>query len=329
MTKLLVFYALIMLAGFHSALSGRLSVDAFINALLVGITLGAALEPFVQSVTFESIAQNPYSGHFSYLAVMGFGVSYVRIALRRWAAERISLVDALLVILFLVLTVLSYSRATWMAGLMMFAFVALWTGRRTFWVVLAISVLLALTVPVVGERILPTGSVGTSPDSLALVTTGRSVLWGKLWSIGSAALPFGNGWGTVESLTSTDLFGFATEFHQGASTFVYPHNDFVYLFVQFGIVGFVLLIVYWLDLLRRIRSLARAGDATRYGVRLLIPIVIVMLFVQLFDNGFAIMEVATRFFIAAGLVFGMAYARRRDGFLGTDAAQESARANVA
>jgi O-antigen ligase len=313
MTKLLVFYALIMLAGFHSALRDRLRVDAFINALLVGITLGAVLEPFVQSRAFESITQNPYGSHFSYLAVMGFGVTYVRISLRRWADQRSSPVDALLMVAFLALTVMSYSRATWMAGLLMFALVAVWTGRKAFWVVLAISALLALTVPVVGERILPSGSISTNPDTLALVTTGRSVLWGKLWRIGSDALPFGNGWGMVESLSSTDLFGIATEFNQGESSFVYPHNDFVYLFVQFGIVGFVVLILYWLDLFRRIRSLAHSDLNTRYSVRLLVPIVVVMLFVQLFDNGFAIVEVATRFFIAAGFVFGLAFARGEEG----------------
>jgi hypothetical protein len=32
--------------------------------------------------------------------------------------------------------------------------------------------------------------------------------------------------------------------------------------------------------------------------------------VQLFDNGFAIVAVATRFFIAAGIVFGLQYATR-------------------
>jgi hypothetical protein len=43
---------------------------------------------------------------------------------------------------------------------------------------------------------------------------------------------------------------------------------------------------------------------------LLLPIIIVMFFVQLFDNGFAIVAVATRFFIAAGIVFGLQYATR-------------------
>ena len=40
--------------------------------------------------------------------------------------------------------------------------------------------------------------------------------------------------------------------------------------------------------------------------------IVVMFFVQLFDNGFAIRFVAERFFIAAGLVFGLHYLRQSE-----------------
>jgi O-antigen ligase len=309
MLKLIIFYALLMLAGFHSAVRGRFRIESFINAMLVGLAFGAMLEPFIVSQSFESLIYTPFRSHFAYLAVMGFGVTYIRLSLRSSAGQRRSALDVFLMIVFLVLTLIGFSRAAWMAGLLVFALVSLWTGRKSFWVVLSLCVMLALTVPVIGARILPSGSVSTDPDTLALVTTGRSVLWGKLWELGAEALPFGNGWGYVESLSPLDLFGIEGEFSSGGSPFVYPHNDFVYLFVQFGVVGFGLLVVYWLDLLRRVRSLARRR-ATRYSVRLLLPIIIVMFFVQLFDNGFAIVAVATRFFIAAGIVFGLQYATR-------------------
>jgi len=309
MLRLIVFYALLMLAGFHSAVLGRFRIDSFINAMLVGLAFGAMLEPFFVSQSFDSLIYHPFRSHFAYLAVMGFGVTYIRLSLRSSAGQSRSALDVFLMIVFLVLTLIGFSRAAWMAGLLVFALVSLWTGKKSFWVVLSLCVMLALTVPVIGARILPSGSVSTDPDTLALVTTGRSVLWGKLWAQGAEALPFGNGWGYVESLSPLDLFGIEGEFSSGGSPFVYPHNDFIYLFVQFGVVGFGLLIVYWLDLLRRVRSLARRR-ATRYSVRLLLPIIIVMFFVQLFDNGFAIVAVATRFFIAAGIVFGLQYATR-------------------
>jgi O-Antigen ligase len=309
MLKLIVFYTLLMLAGFHSAVRGRFQIDSFINAMLVGLAFGAMLEPFFVSQSLESVIYNAFRSHFEYLAVMGFGVTYVRLSLRSSVGQSRSPLDVFLMIVFLVLTLVGFGRAAWMAGLLVVALVSVWTGRKSFWVVLSLCVMLALTVPVIGERILPSGSVSTDPGTLALVTTGRSVLWGKLWAQGAEALPFGKGWGYVESLSSLDLFGNEGAFHSGESSFVYPHNDFVYLFVQFGVVGFGLLVVYWLDLLRRVRSLARRR-ATRYSVRLLLPIIIVMFFVQLFDNGFAIVAVATRFFIAAGIVFGLQYATR-------------------
>jgi O-antigen ligase len=309
MLKLIVFYALLMLAGFQSAVRGRFRIDSFINAMLVGLAFGAMLEPFFVSQSFASLISHPFRSHFAYLSVMGFGVTYIRVSLRSSAGQSRSALDVFLMIVFLLLTLIGFSRAAWMAGLLVFALVSLWTGRKSIWVVLSLCVMLALTVPAIGARILPSGTVSTDPDTLALVTSGRSTLWGKLWAQGAEALPFGKGWGYVESLSPLDLFGIEGEFSSGGSPFVYPHNDFLYLFVQFGVVGFGLLVVYWLDLLRRVRSLTRRR-ATRYSVRMLFPIIIVMFFVQLFDNGFAIVAVATRFFIAAGIVFGLHAATR-------------------
>jgi O-antigen ligase len=306
MFKLIVFYALLMLAAFNAVARGRLRIDVFINALLVGLIAGAVLEPFMVSQNFESIASNPFRTHFAYLAAIGFGVTYVRVSLGQSVGRDRSGLDSSLMLAFLVLTAMGYSRAAWMAALSIFALVSRWTGRKTFWIVLSLFVVLALTIPLVGERVLPAGTSEANTDTLDLITTGRSVLWEKLWERGTEALPMGQGWGYVESLSSTDLFGFEGEFGSGSSIFVFPHNDFLYLFVQFGVIGFGLLLIYWFALLRSIWKLSRGGDEmTLYSVRLLIPIIVVMLFVQLFDNGFAIAPVATRFFIAAGLVFGL------------------------
>ena len=83
--------------------------------------------------------------------------------------------------------------------------------------------------------------------------------------------------------------------------------------MEFGILGFGLLVAFWLHLLRKIRLLSRSpGEQARYDVRVLVPVIIVMLLVQLFDNGFAIRFVAERFFIAAGLVFGLQYLRQSE-----------------
>ena len=41
------------------------------------------LEPFVSGTGFNAINHTPFRGQFAYLAVMGFGVTYVRFSLRR------------------------------------------------------------------------------------------------------------------------------------------------------------------------------------------------------------------------------------------------------
>jgi O-antigen ligase len=110
------------------------------------------------------------------------------------------------------------------------------------------------------------------------------------------------------SLTPTDIFGFENVFVTQENAFIFAHNDFIFLFVELGIIGLGLLIAFWLHLFRKIRALSRShSESTRYRVRVVIPIIVVMFFVQLFDNGFAIRFVAERFFIAAGLVFGMQF----------------------
>ena len=153
----------------------------------------------------------------------------------------------------------------------------------------------------------------TSDVTLARVTTGRSELWRALLDRGADALPFGHGWGYTWSLTSTEIFGFEGRSARRETATSIPHNDFLFLFMELGILGFGLLVAFWLHLLRKIRLLSRSpSEQARYDVRVLVPVIIVMFFVQLFDNGFAIRFVAERFFIAAGLVFGLQYLRQSE-----------------
>jgi hypothetical protein len=333
--RLLITYALLMWVGFNGVASGRLGIQAFVNAFLIGVAGTAVLQPFLGAITtFESFTYHPFRGHFAYLAVMAFGVAYARSSMRAQSGGNASVLDHLLVLVFLCLTAVSYSRAVWIAALWVFALVSLWSRRKTFWIVASLFVIAALTVPAVGGRILPEGSTVALSDStsLARITTGRSMLWGRLWESGVEGLPFGQGWGYVPSLSSIEIFGFEGNFQSGTSTFVYPHNDFLYLFVDLGILGAVLLIAFWLGLVRRIRRLSRERlvRATE-DVRVLVPVLIVMFVVQLFDNGFAIWFVAERFFLAAGIVTAQHYviaARKRQGPRATSAREDEATAGT-
>jgi O-antigen ligase len=314
MLKNVVFYTLLMLVAFLAVVNGRMRSDTFVNALLLGLVGAAVLAPFLgESPGFDGITQTPYRGQFAYLAVMGFGVTYVRLALSSSAHQRQSRLDAILMIVFLSLAAIGFGRAAWMAGLWAFALVSMWTGRKLVWIVFSVVLVLVFAAPVVGERVFPLGSTDfTDPETVARVTTGRSLLWGHLWELGADALPLGQGWGYIPSLDSTDIFGFEGNFQPEGSTFVHPHNDFLYVFVELGIMGLGLLVLYWLLLLRKIRLLSRGrNEVARYETRVLVPVIIVMFLVQLFDNGFAIRFVAIRFFIAAGLVYGLQYLERQ------------------
>jgi hypothetical protein len=65
----LVYYTLLMLAAFQATANGRLRVDSFVDALILGAVVTAILQPFVNAdTTFES---------FAYIAAMAVGVYYV------------------------------------------------------------------------------------------------------------------------------------------------------------------------------------------------------------------------------------------------------------
>jgi O-antigen ligase len=325
--KSIIYFTLVMLVAFHAMANGRIRIDSFIDALLVGIVVSALLQPFLAAGTkFESIDVSPFRGKFAYLAAIGFGVAFVRLSLNRIEGRRWSRLDAFLALAFLCLTAIGFSRAAWIATFWVFALVSRWTRRKTFWLVASLFLVIVFTVPLVAERIgsVSEADIGT-PATLSQVTSGRSELWADLWDRGVEAFPMGQGWGYMWSLTSMEIFGTQT-FTTGGNFFIYPHNDFLYLFVELGIVGFGLLVIFWLSLFQRVRRLTRSPrEPIRYSVMVLVPVLIVMLVVQLVDNGFAIGFVAYRFFAAAGLVFGLYYSARESAGVGAHMAPPAIR----
>jgi O-antigen ligase len=311
--KSIIYFTLVMLVAFHAMANGRIRIDSFVNALLLGIAVSAVLQPFFgDSTSFESINFSPFRGKFAYLATMGFGVAYVRLSLNRSEGRRRSRLDAFLALTFLCLTFIGFGRAAWIATLWVFALVSRWTRRKTFWLVASLSLVIVFTVPIVAERIVPVSGADLGTEAtLDKVTSGRWELWADLWDRGVEALPMGQGWGYIWSLTPSEIFGVEGVFNAGGNPFVYPHNDFLYLFVELGIVGFGLLALFWFSLFQKVRRMTRSPrEPIRYSVMVLVPVLIVMLVVQMFDNGFAIAFVADKFFAAAGLVCGLYYSTR-------------------
>ena len=304
----IVYYALLMLVSFNAVANGRIRIDTFLNWLLAGLVAAAILQPFVGR-SFDAIGFNPFRGKFAYLAAMGFGVAYVRLSLNRSGGRRSSRLDALLAFAFLCLTAIAFGRAAWLAVLWVFVLASVWTRRKSIWIVLSLLIVMVLAIPVARERILPGGTADvTSESQLDQITTGRSELWERLWARGIEAFPFGQGWGYVESLSPIDVFGFET-FVTEQNQFIYAHDDFLYLFVQLGILGFGLLAVFWVNLFLKVRRLSRSErEFVRYSVRVLVPVLIVGFIMQLFANGLATQFVAEKTFMASGLVFGLHYA---------------------
>jgi O-antigen ligase len=312
MLKYIVYYVLLMLVAFNAVASGRIRVDTFLNWLLAGLVASAFLQPFVGH-TYDEIGINPFTGKFAYLAAMGFGVAYTRFSLNRSEGRRPSRLDAILAFAFLCLTGIAFGRAAWLAVLLVFVLVSVWTRRKSIWIVSFVVLVIVLAIPVVRERILPGGTTDvTSQAQLDRLTTGRSELWQRLWARGAEAFPFGQGWGYMESLSPVDVFGFET-FVTDQNPFIYAHDDFLYLFVQLGILGFGLLVVFWANLLLKVRRLSRSDrEFVRYSVRVLVPVLLVEFIMQLFANGLAAQFVAEKAFMASGLVFGLHYAVRQD-----------------
>ena len=306
--KSIVYYALLMLVAFNAEANGRIRIDTFLNCLLAGLVVSAFLQPFVGH-SYDAIGINPFRGKFAYLAAMGFGVAYIRYSLNRSEGRRPYRFDALLAFAFLCLTAIAFGRAAWLAALLVFVLASVWTRRKSIWIVSSLVLVIVLAVPVVRERILPGGTADvTSEAQLGRITTGRSELWERLWARGVEAFPFGQGWGYVESLSPVDVFGFET-FVTEQNQFIYAHDDFLYFFVQLGILGFGLLVVFWMNLFLKVRRLSRSErEFVRYSVRVLVPVLIVGFIMQLFANGFATQFVAEKAFMASGLAFGLHYA---------------------
>jgi O-antigen ligase len=311
MLKYIVYYVLLMLVAFNAVASGRIRVDTFLNWLLAGLVASALLQPFVGH-TYDEIGINPFTGKFAYLAAMGFGVAYTRYSLNRSEGRRPSRLDAILAFAFLCLTGIAFGRAAWLAVLLVFVLVSVWTRRKSIWIVSFVVLVIVLAIPVVRERILPGGTADvTSQAQLDRLTTGRSELWERLWARGVEAFPFGQGWGYMESLSPVDVFGFET-FVTAQNPFIYAHDDFLYLFVQLGILGLGLLVIFWANLLLKVRSLSRSDrEFVRYSVRVLVPVLLVEFIMQLFANGLAAQFVADKAFMASGLVCGLYYAVRQ------------------
>ena len=308
----LTYYILLALLAFNLAVLGELHGGALGAALVLGVmsTLIVGLAGY-ENAWFEGGLGIITHSYLAYMAAAALGVSLARLFMAQDVAGR-RLGDFLITGILLALVVLSVVRAAWIAAAITFALIASRTRRRAYVLILMAAIALALLTPTARQEISRSES-GNIVGQLRTgeITTGRWELWLGLWERAQPALPWGNGFGYMWSLSSEDLLGTSGQFGSEESGVVAPHNDFVYLLVEFGIAGVLLLLLFWVQLFRA-RSLVSDSEdpLLRQSGSLLLGMIITGLMVALVDDVFAVRPFAERFFPVAGFIFGLAQVER-------------------
>lgn len=312
----LTLYILLALLAFNLAVLEELDGGRLATALVIGVvsTLLVGLAGHGGS-WFHGGPSIITRGYLGSLASAALGVSFARLLIaedvpgRRW--------NLLMTGVLLWLTIASKVRAVWIAAAITVGLLALRLGRRGYVLILAIAIALALLTTTVRQEIArdESGDIVAEIQS-GEIATGRWKLWTALWERAQPALPWGNGFGYIWSLSSEDLLGEPGQFQHEESGVVPPHNDFLYLLVEFGVPGLLLLVVFWVGLFRAASlGTGSADPLLRRSVWLLLGAMVTGLTVALIDDVFAIRPLAERFFPVAGFVFGLSEverARRRE-----------------
>jgi O-antigen ligase len=308
----LTFYILLALLAFNLAAFGELNGASLGTALVLGVlsTLVVGLAGYGGEwfPSGPSIIIHTYLG---WMAAAALSVSLVPLFMpEEGVGGRFGLL--LITGILMSLVVLSLVRAAWVAAAITLVLIAFRSRRRAYVLILIVAVGLALLTPTARQLI----SRSESGDIIAQletggITTGRLDLWTSLWERAEPALPWGNGFGYIWSLTSEDLVGVPDQFGTDTNGILPPHDDFVYLLVEFGIPGVVLLVLFWLLLLRSRALVIQSADPQfRRSGWLLLGMIVAGLMVALVDDVFLVRPFAERFFPVAGFILGLAYLER-------------------
>jgi O-antigen ligase len=238
----LVFVAAILFMAIAATVAhhrGRIAYDAvskaFWVAAAVGLSLYAAGVAIAGPGTDKILAPRPFGLMGVVLVAWFLGAGLVG---RRWAYWVVAAA--------IVLTLLSLSRSAFAAQLVLVALA--WFDLRNFrgWltaigagvVVLALAISAVFLYAPLHHRFFhgDTANIG----GFSVNVTGRDALWSANWGWFKDRPLIGHGAGASDRLTETLP-------DHGAG---HPHNDYLRILVDYGIVGFVLWITAYLALLR-------------------------------------------------------------------------------
>lgn len=311
----LTYYILWALLAFNLAILGELDGRLVGAALImsVGTTLVVGLAGY-GGAWFEEGWEIVTKGYLGPMVVAALGVSLARVVMVE-VASRKRLGDVAAIAVLLSLTIVSQSRAVWISTVILIPLLTFRLGRRGYSLLLVGLIVVVLVTPTARQAI----SRSESGDVLAglrtgEITTGRWGVWTELWERGVHALPWGNGFGYVWSLSSEELTGSPGQFESDESGVVPPHNDFVYLFAEFGVAGIFLFLFFWMNLFQAHRVVTDSEDPLlRVSASLLLGALVSGLVVSLTDDLFAIRPLAERFFPVFGFMLGLKVVERRRG----------------
>jgi hypothetical protein len=296
------FYAFLGLVAFNATRIGDLRGRQLVNAIQFGLMLGVILEYTVLSDEGGILGSSaaPLGRPTAYLAAAGFAITFARLIIRAHGGGYYH--PAAQVVLgagFLMAMIPGLDRGAWLSALIAVLLISLWAGKKQYWLLILVALIVMIAVPVARQRVVP------NEQQTAGYTTGRWELWTQLWEEIDSGLPFGNGFGHTITLTSEELFGpGVATFAPEPDVFVYPHNDFLFWMVEFGVLGLFGMLLFWGQLLRAFRVVSRSASTNTYFVQTLSGVLVVGLVTQLVGSTFFFTALAVPFFIVAGFVFG-------------------------
>jgi len=320
----LIYFTLLLLVSYHAVRVGELGIDALIRAILISSvgTLAifiaqSGLNPRALIVSSEAAPDHPgllfHRTHFGYFVVIPFCIGFAQLVLSRTSrGPRTSFWITVWTLVFLLLTGLSFTRGAWLSALLTVLLVGSMLRKRRYWLLVPLMALIVIVVPLTRERLLSDVSGGLGPAiATGELGTNRLELWRELVGEAASKMPWGGGLGFAFSFSPERLFG-EQSFVIGDNPLVYPHNDFLYWTLEFGILGLVLWVSLWLLMIRAFRAVIRMQPPHNHPGYLFIGVLITFMVASLVDNLLFIRPLAERFFVVAGVILAFgALARER------------------
>lgn len=184
--------------------------------------------------------------HFGIFVSIGFALSATRYFLSKGFIKILWLIISFILLLGLIL---SFSRAAWLSSIIILYLLAIYFNKK--YLLILPTFLFIIILYIFWERIFDVAYLGD-------ISTGRFLLWSTflshLFTYGN--LFFGLGIGYTFKFNPKELVGFVG-FQAADNPYIYVHNDFLYFFLETGMIGLLLFIYFYVIIIRDINKFLR------------------------------------------------------------------------